>query len=59
VPTGGIGPDDVRRYLASPAVLAVGGTWIAPRDMLAAGDWERVRERCELAARIAAKPITP
>lgn len=59
VPTGGIGPDDVRRYLASPAVLAVGGTWIAPRDMLAAGDWERVREHCELAARIAAKPITP
>jgi len=55
VPTGGIGPDDARRYLTSPAVMAVGGTWIAPRDMLAAGDWERVRERCELAARIVAE----
>ena len=59
VPTGGIGPDETRRYLASPAVLAVGGTWVAPRDMLAAGDWERVRERCELAGRIAAEPAAP
>jgi len=59
VPTGGIGPDDVRRYLASPAVLAVGGTWVAPRDLLAAGAWERVRERCELAAHIAAEPAAP
>jgi 2-dehydro-3-deoxyphosphogluconate aldolase/(4S)-4-hydroxy-2-oxoglutarate aldolase len=56
VPTG---PDDVPRYLASPAVLAVGGTWMAPRDLLVAGDWERVRERCELAARIAAQSSAP
>lgn len=59
VPTGGIGPDDVPRYLASAAVLAVGGTWVAPRALLRAGDWERVRECCALAARLAAEPAAP
>ena len=32
VPTGGIGAADLADYLRLPAVLAVGGTWLAPRD---------------------------
>jgi 2-dehydro-3-deoxyphosphogluconate aldolase / (4S)-4-hydroxy-2-oxoglutarate aldolase len=38
VPTGGIGPANAGGYLALDNVLAVGGSWMAPRDALAAGD---------------------
>jgi len=42
VPTGGIGADDLAGYLRLPSVLAVGGTWLAPRDRVEAGDFEAV-----------------
>ncbi len=42
VPTGGIGPKNLAEYTAIPAVLAVGGSWMVPRDAIAAGDFERV-----------------
>ena len=38
VPTGGIGAADLGQYLRLPSVLAVGGTWLAPRDLVDAGD---------------------
>lgn len=42
VPTGGIGPGNVADYLAIPAVAAVGGSWMVPRDALNDGAWDRV-----------------
>ena len=42
VPTGGITSSALPRYLAVPAVLAVGGSWIVPADLLAAGDFARI-----------------
>jgi 2-dehydro-3-deoxyphosphogluconate aldolase/(4S)-4-hydroxy-2-oxoglutarate aldolase len=39
IPTGGIGPDNVARYLAIASVAAVGGTWMVAPPMVAAGDW--------------------
>jgi 2-dehydro-3-deoxyphosphogluconate aldolase/(4S)-4-hydroxy-2-oxoglutarate aldolase len=42
VPTGGIRADDLADYLRLPAVLAVGGTWLAPRDVIDAGDFETI-----------------
>ena len=44
VPTGGIGPDDLASWLAVPSVAAVGGSWMVPRDLIAAGDLDAVRE---------------
>jgi 2-dehydro-3-deoxyphosphogluconate aldolase/(4S)-4-hydroxy-2-oxoglutarate aldolase len=38
VPTGGIGPSNLHEYLAIPAVAAVGGSWMVPRDLIRAGD---------------------
>jgi 2-dehydro-3-deoxyphosphogluconate aldolase/(4S)-4-hydroxy-2-oxoglutarate aldolase len=52
-PTGGITLANARDYLALPNVLCVGGSWVAPRDAVAAGDWERVTR---LAAEAAALP---
>lgn len=41
-PTGGIGPDTFRDYLALPNVLCVGGSWVAPKDAVRAKDWQRI-----------------
>jgi len=38
-PTGKIGRDDVAGYLALKSVLCCGGSWVAPQDMQARGDW--------------------
>lgn len=45
VPTGGIGEDDLAAYLECPEVLAVGGSWLAPRADIAAADWDAIRAR--------------
>jgi 2-dehydro-3-deoxyphosphogluconate aldolase/(4S)-4-hydroxy-2-oxoglutarate aldolase len=44
VPTGGIGPANVADYTAVSAVLAVGGSWMVPRDAIAAGDFAKVTQ---------------
>ena len=41
-PTGGIGLKNAAIYLALPNVICVGGSWVAPAEALAAGDWARV-----------------
>ena len=38
-PTGGISPTNAKEYLALGNVLCVGGSWVAPVDLMAAGDW--------------------
>ncbi|MEV5881392.1 bifunctional 4-hydroxy-2-oxoglutarate aldolase/2-dehydro-3-deoxy-phosphogluconate aldolase [Streptomyces sp. NPDC052020] len=49
-PTGGIGPDSAPAYLALPNVGCVGGSWMLPKDAVAARDWERVEELAREAA---------
>lgn len=44
VPTGGIGPGNLARYLALPNVVACGGSWMAPRDLITEGDFGRIAE---------------
>ena len=42
VPTGGVRPTTMADYLGHDAVLAVGGTWIATRDALQQGEFDRI-----------------
>jgi 2-dehydro-3-deoxyphosphogluconate aldolase/(4S)-4-hydroxy-2-oxoglutarate aldolase len=49
-PTGGIGADTASSYLALPNVACVGGSWVAPRDVVAAGDWHKVERLAAAAA---------
>lgn len=42
IPTGGVNTANLPDYLAHPAVLAVGGTWMVAPDLLAAGKWDEV-----------------
>ncbi len=53
VPTGGIGADDLAGWLAEPAVVAVGGSWMVAADLLAAGRWDEVERRAAQAVRTA------
>jgi len=41
-PTGGITQDNATRYLGLGNVIAVGGSWMAPRKLVAAGDWPAI-----------------
>ncbi|MCF6272227.1 MAG: bifunctional 4-hydroxy-2-oxoglutarate aldolase/2-dehydro-3-deoxy-phosphogluconate aldolase [Rhodobacteraceae bacterium] len=38
-PTGGVSRANARSYLDLANVLCVGGSWVAPKDMVAARDW--------------------
>ena len=41
-PTGGISLKNARDYLALPNILCVGGSWVAPKDAMARGDWAAI-----------------
>ncbi|WP_227285515.1 bifunctional 4-hydroxy-2-oxoglutarate aldolase/2-dehydro-3-deoxy-phosphogluconate aldolase [Boseongicola sp. H5] len=41
-PTGGVSPGNAAEYLALPNVLCAGGSWVAPADAVAGGDWARI-----------------
>ena len=43
-PTGGISAKNARDYLALPNVVCVGGSWIAPDDLVAGGQWDAIEE---------------
>ncbi|HVC51789.1 MAG TPA: bifunctional 4-hydroxy-2-oxoglutarate aldolase/2-dehydro-3-deoxy-phosphogluconate aldolase [Stellaceae bacterium] len=51
-PTGGVDERSAGDYLALPNVPLVGGSWMAPRDAVVAGDWGRIRRLAERAAAI-------
>ena len=55
MPTGGVNPANLADYLAVPEVLCCGGTWIVPKDALAAGDWDRIERLAAEAAASADK----
>ncbi|EKO3979730.1 bifunctional 4-hydroxy-2-oxoglutarate aldolase/2-dehydro-3-deoxy-phosphogluconate aldolase [Vibrio fluvialis] len=42
MPTGGVSPNNVKNYLAIPAVLACGGTWMVPNDLIDNEKWDEL-----------------
>ena len=49
-PTGGIDMKNAAAYLALPNVVAVGGSWVAPREAIARGDFAAVTKLARAAA---------
>lgn len=41
-PTGGVSPKNASDYLKLPNTVCVGGSWVAPADLIAAGDWDGI-----------------
>ena len=55
MPTGGISLQNVGSYLSFPRVVACGGSWIAPPDWIASGQFDRIAA----AARSAVEAVNP
>lgn len=49
-PTGGISLKNVGDYLGQKNILCCGGSWVAPVDAVAAGDWARIETLAREAA---------
>lgn len=54
MPTGGVNATNLPEYLSIPAVIACGGTWLTPKDQIAAGNFAAVTELAATAREIAA-----
>jgi 2-dehydro-3-deoxyphosphogluconate aldolase / (4S)-4-hydroxy-2-oxoglutarate aldolase len=54
-PTGGIDSNNIATYLACPNVLAVGGSWVAPKDAIASGDFARITQLARAASALRAR----
>jgi len=52
-PTGGITPRNAPDYLALPNVICAGGSWVAPKDRVEAGDWTAIEALARAAAMLA------
>ena len=56
IPTGGITPELVPSYLRLRSVVACGGSWLAPRELLAAGRFDSIAALLEQAKKLLAEP---
>ncbi len=52
-PTGGINLAKAPSYLALPNIACVGGSWIAPKDLVEAGKWDEITALAAEAAALA------
>ncbi len=59
MPTGGITAANLAPYLRFDRVVACGGSWIAPRDWIAAGDFGRVQAATTEAMAAVRAALTP
>lgn len=41
-PTGGVSPANAETYLSLPNVVCAGGSWVAPADLVKAGNWSAI-----------------
>jgi len=53
-PTGGISLKNAHDYLSLPNVICVGGSWVAPKELVAAGDWAGITKLAAEAAELKA-----
>jgi 2-dehydro-3-deoxyphosphogluconate aldolase/(4S)-4-hydroxy-2-oxoglutarate aldolase len=49
-PTGGISQETASQFLALKNVACVGGSWLTPKDAIAAGDWGRITDLAKAAS---------
>ena len=49
-PTGGISIETAPKFLACKNVACVGGSWLTPKDLMNAGQWDQITELARAAA---------
>lgn len=55
-PTGGIDLAKAPAYLALPNIMCIGGSWVAPQDAIAKGDWQRIETLAREASQLPRGP---
>lgn len=58
MPTGGVNATNLNEFLAIPAVLACGGTWLTPKAAIESGDFDAITKLAKEALSIAAQART-
>ena len=43
IPLGGVSAANLKNYLQTPSILAVGGSWLAPNHLIQAEAWDKIR----------------
>lgn len=51
-PTGGVSPTNAVSYLTLPNVLCVGGSWIAPAELIQENDWDGIKALAKSASEL-------
>ena len=54
LPTGGVNNDNIKEFIDTPFIHAVGGSWVCPKADVVAGNWDKITQLC-IDARKAAK----
>ena len=49
IPTGGISQANAADYFKNPKIVAVGGSWMCAKDLIAAGDFDAIAEKSKAA----------
>jgi 2-dehydro-3-deoxyphosphogluconate aldolase/(4S)-4-hydroxy-2-oxoglutarate aldolase len=44
IPLGGLNPNNMASYLRDSKIAALGGSWLAPRDLINAGSWKEITD---------------
>ena len=54
LPTGGVNNGNIKEFIDTPFIHAVGGSWVCPKADVLAGNWDKITQLC-IDARKAAK----
>ena len=52
IPLGGVGAGNAEAYLKDPNVLALGGSWLGPKELVLQKDWVAITQLAQQASRI-------
>ncbi len=54
LPTGGVSNANIKEFIDTPFIHAVGGSWVCPKAEIKAGNWDKITQLC-IGARAAAR----
>ena len=52
IPLGGVDENNAEKYLSEPIIQAIGGSWLAPREVIQHKDWATITENAARASAI-------
>lgn len=51
-PTGGVSPQNANDYLSLSNTICAGGSWVAPKNLIDAGDWAAIEDLARAASQL-------